>query len=180
MSEFTGLLNHIRARFDAEGVRFVVGGSFALAALGHPRATADIDLMVLTRAADLAPIHRALMSPRLTLINDVTFSDEGTGLLLDVIPVLDEAQRAAFDRATEVPFEGTSGVRVLSAEGLALMLLREATIGDAGRRDRRMLDLETIASNHTLDWGFLTSWVRKMGYHEAYALWKHSTKPKLA
>lgn len=180
MSEFTGLLSHIRARFDAEGVRFVVGGSFALAALGHPRATADIDLMVLTRGADLAPIHRALTSPRLTPINEVTFSDEGTGLLLDVIPVLDEAQRAAFDRATEVPLEGTGGIRVLSADGLALMLLREATIGETGRRDQRMLDLETIASNHALDWGFLTSWVRKMGYEGAYAAWKHPSKPELA
>lgn len=85
MSSLAGLLNHLRARLEAEGVPFVIGGAFALAAHGHPRFTDDLDVMVLTQ--DLAPVHRALGPPRFEFINEVTFRDAETGLLVDIIPV---------------------------------------------------------------------------------------------
>lgn len=172
MKEFTGLLNHLRASFEREHVGLVVGGSFALAALGHPRATADIDLMVLTNGADLAPVHRALADARYSSRNDVTFEDEVTGLFLDILPVVDDAQQEAFRRARPVPIHGAKGIRVLTADGLALMLLREATLGDPGKRRQRLADLDTLARIAKLDDAFLAEWSRRMGYARALSEWK--------
>ena len=107
MSGLTGLLNHLRSRLDAEGVPFVIGGAFALAARGHPRFTAGLDVMVLV--SDLEPIHRALGPPRFQLLNEVTLQDAETGLLVDVIPVKDDAQRAVFDQASLTPIHGAAG-----------------------------------------------------------------------
>ena len=103
MSELTGLLNHLRARFEAEHVPFAIGGSFALAANGFPRQTDDLDVMVLV--SDLMPVQRALAPPRFERIKEVTFRDVETSLLIDVIPVEDDAQRAAFEAATRGPLE---------------------------------------------------------------------------
>lgn len=172
MTEFTGLLNNLRAAFEREGVAFVVGGSFALAALGHPRATADIDLMVLLRGDDLGPVHRALGDRRFSMRNEVTFEDDVTGLFLDILPVVDGAQKEAFERARTVPIHGSTRIRVLSADGLALMLLREATIGDKSRRRQRLADLDALARVAKLDEAFLAEWARRMGYTKALADWR--------
>lgn len=172
MKEFTGLLNHLRASFDRENVGFVVGGSFALAALGHPRATSDIDLMILTHAGELAPVHRALADPRYAMKNEVTFEDEKTGLFLDILPVVDDAQKEAFRRASAMAIYGAKGIRVLTADGLALMLLREATQGDPGKRRQRLADLDTLARIAKLDEAFLAEWSRRMGYVKALSDWK--------
>jgi hypothetical protein len=172
-----GLLNHLRSRLDAEGVPFVIGGAFALAARGHPRFTDDIDVMVLTR--DLAPVHRAFAGHRLSMVNEVTFRDDETGLLVDVIPVEDEAQRRVFEDATPTEVEGAKPARVLTAEGLAVMLLREATHGDPARRPLRLRDVELLATSGTLDWGYVVAWTRRMGYEDAYRELRAPGKPNL-
>lgn len=177
MTSLRGLLNHLRARFEAEGVPFAIGGSLALAAGGHPRYTDDIDVMVL--APDLAPVHRALAPPRFEFVNEVTFRDVETGYTLDIYPVQDDAQRAAFDAATVVPLEGAHGVRVLTPEGACVMLLREATLGSAKQRPLRLRDVELLASEGKLDWEFVRSWARRMGYGEAYAELRAEGKPPL-
>lgn len=172
MTELTGLLNNLHASFERESVAFAVGGSFALAALGHPRATADIDLMVLVRGGDLGPVHRALSDPRYSMKNEVTFQDDATGLFLDILPVVDQAQEEAFERARAIPIHGATRIKVLSADGLALMLLREATIGDRTKRRQRLADLDTLARIAKLDEAFLAEWARRMGYTKAFADWK--------
>lgn len=177
MSTLGGLLNHLRARLEGTGIPFVVGGAFALAARGFPRFTDDVDIMVLTK--DPTPVQRALGPPRFEMINEVTFRDNETGLWIDVIPVLDEAQRAVFDDALVTPLHGASGIRVLTAEGLAVMLLREATGGDARMRATRLRDIEVMAADGKLDWQRITPWVRRMGYAQAYEDVRAEGKPPL-
>lgn len=70
LTGFAALLNRLRPRLEGEGVPFVIGGSFALAARGHPRFTDDVDVMVL--ASDLAPVHRALKHGKFEYLNEVT------------------------------------------------------------------------------------------------------------
>lgn len=166
MSELAGLLNNLRARFEAEGVPFAVGGAFALAARARPRQTDDLDIMVV--ADDLAPVHRALKPDRYTMVNEVTFRDARTGLHLDLFPVEDEAQRFAFEGARREDLEGASGIPVLDADGLAVMLLREATEGDPERRPLRLRDVELLAIEADLDWETVSGWARRMGYEDAY------------
>lgn len=177
MSEFAGLLNNLRARFDGEGVPFAIGGAFALAARARPRQTDDLDIMVL--ADDLAPVHRALEGDRFRFVNEVTFQDAETGLYLDIFPVEDEAQRFAFDRAVPEDVEGAHRVPVLDAEGLAVMLLREATEGDPEMRPLRLRDVELLAIEADLDWEEVRGWASKMGYEDAYDDVEADGKPPL-
>lgn len=46
--------------FDALGIRYVVGGSFASSIYGVPRATQDVDLVADVRLAHADPITKAL------------------------------------------------------------------------------------------------------------------------
>lgn len=164
-SDVGGLLDDLGTRLDRGGIPFAIGGAFALAAHGHPRFTSGLDLMVLTD--ELSRVHQALQGGRYTLVNEVTFRDARTGLAIDILPVEDEAQRAVFDDASRVSLYGADRVRVISADGLALMLLREATEGDPDRRSERLRDVETLARKRDLDWDFLERWSEKMGYEEA-------------
>ena len=110
-------------------------------------------------------------------INEVTFRDVATGLTIDVIPVEDDAQRWAFANATPEVVQGARPVRILTAEGLALMLLREATLGDARRRPLRLRDIETLAVNDDVDLGAVAPWVKRMGYEEAWRALQVEGKP---
>jgi hypothetical protein len=175
MTALGALLNRLRSRLDGEGVPFVVGGSFALAARGHPRYTDDIDIMVLS--PDLAPVHRAFHRDEFETVNEVTFRDVATGLTVDVIPVEDDAQRWAFSTATPETIQGARAVRVLTAEGLALMLLREATRGDPRRRPLRLRDIETLAVNEDVDLREIAPWVKRMGYEQAWRALDVKGKP---
>ncbi|MFA5862386.1 MAG: hypothetical protein WDA16_11900 [Candidatus Thermoplasmatota archaeon] len=156
----------LRTSLDSAHASFVIGGSFALAARGVPRFTRDIDVMVMV--PDLAPIHRAFAARRFEWINEVTFRDDDSGLLIDVIPVEDAAQRHAFDTATVAELQDGVEVRVLSPEGCCIMLLREATLGDPARRPLRLRDIEALALVAPLDWKPIRDWSQRMGYAAAF------------
>jgi hypothetical protein len=176
MTRFRAMVALLRAQFDSERVPFVVGGSFALAARGVPRLTQDIDLMVMV--PDLAPVHRAMSAGRFEWINEVTFRDEKTGLLIDIIPVEDAAQRHAFDAATLTRLEGGAELRVLTAEGCCVMLLREATRGDPKRWPLRLRDIEALALVTPLGWDEIRDWAKRMGYAQAYRDLRVEGKPE--
>lgn len=165
MSEFTNLLNNLRSRFEDAGVPFAIGDAFALAAHGHPRFTRHLDVRVLSKA--LEPVHRALVGDRYSMFNEVTFQDAVSGLEIDIFPVEDEAQREAFDTAERIELYGAAPVRVLTPDGLALMLLREATEGDTDRRTERLRDIEILERKRGLDWAYLRAWSERTGYEAA-------------
>lgn len=177
MSAFRALVARLRAGLHEAAVPFVVGGSFALAARGVPRFTRDIDVMVFV--PDLAPLHRAMIGKRFEWVNEVTFRDDESGLLVDLIPVEDEAQRHAFETATLAPLADGVEVRVLSAEGCCIMLLREATHGDPKRRPLRLRDIEALALATRLEWGEIKGWASRMGYTKAYEDLMTEGKPRL-
>lgn len=177
MSEFSALLNRLRSRLDAAGLPFVIGGSFALATRGLPRYTEDIDIMVL--APRLEPVHRALAGDPFEVVSEAIFRDIATGLAIDVFIVKDEDQRWAFRTATPERIQGAEEVRVLTAEGLAVMLLREATTGDPRKRPLRLRDVEWMATSDTVDLAAVAPWAKKMGYEKAYADLAIPRKPAL-
>lgn len=167
----------MKTRLRDKGVPFVIGGAFALAAHGHPRFTDDLDVMVLTRS--LEPVHQALDPRHYERINEVTFRDIATGLYIDIFPVEDEAQREVFETAGKTELHGARGLRVLTPEGLVLMLLREATQGDPDKTPLRLRDIELLARTHALDWAYLAEWATKMGYEAAYEDLSVPDKPPL-
>ncbi len=118
--------------------------------------------MVLTK--QLEPVHRALVGEGYEMINEVTFRHTATGLFIDLVPVTDEDQRAVFDRAEPTRIQGSMLVDVLTPEGLALMVLREAHRGDPGQRPLRLRDIELLAREPGLDREVLETWAKRMGY----------------
>lgn len=167
MTSFRGLIARLRSCLHEAAVPFVIGGSFALAARGVARFTQDIDVMVFV--PDLSPLHRALAGAGFEWINEVTFRDPESGFLVDLIPVEDPAQRHVFEAATLTPIAEGIDVRVLTAEGCCIMLLREATLGDPKRRPLRLRDIEALALVTALDWGHIRTWADRMGCAKAYA-----------
>lgn len=176
MSSFRAVIARLRTSLHEAAVPFVVGGSFALAARGVPRFTQDIDVMVFV--PDLAPLHRAMIAKRFEWVNEVTFRDTDSGLLIDLIPVEDEAQRHVFEAATLTPLAEGIEVRVLTPEGCCIMLLREATHGDPKRRPLRLRDIEALALVTPLDWREIQTWATRMGYEKAYADLAAEGKPR--
>lgn len=93
--------------------------------------------------------------------------DEETQLLVELLPVRDDAQVHAFRAARQTPLHGASGIHVLTTEGIVLMLLRQATI----ERLANLLpiaDIENLAARTAMDWDEVARWAAKMGYGEAY------------
>jgi hypothetical protein len=173
--ELSDLVSHLRERLEHHGVPFVIGGSFALAAHGNPRFTYNLDVMVQT---DLSRVQDALDDPRYEQMNGVSYRETSTDLLVDVHPVRDQAQRWAADEAVLVEAFGDE-VRVLTAEGLAVMLLREATEGEPEVAPLRLRDLELLARHPGLDWEPVQRWARQAGYEQAYEAIDAGDKPEL-
>lgn len=177
--EFRGLLNSLRGRLDGEHVPFAIGGSFATAARGFVRGTKDIDVMLLLPDdAALGRVHRALLAPptRFEWMNEVTFRDGETLLMVELLPVVDEAQQFAFRHAELTPLQGAAGIRVLTIEGIILMLLRQATM-EGLKNLQRIADVENLAVRAPVDWKPVHDWARRMGYAQAYGQVRAPGKP---
>lgn len=173
--ELTDVTEDLERRFEQAGVPVVVGGAFALAALGTPRFTYNLDLMVRT---GLDHAGAALEDPRYERIDAVTYRETTTDLYLDLHPVEDAAQRWAADHAETTDVLGAE-LDVLSAEGLALMLLREATQGDPEARSLRLRDVELLARQPGVEWDAIEGAIRQGGYEEAYREVDAPDKPDL-
>lgn len=173
--ELTDVTQDLEQRFEETGVPFVVGGAFALAALGTPRFTYNLDLMVST---GLDHATAALDDPRYERIDPVTYRETTTDLYVDLHPVEDAAQRWAVDHAETTDVLGAQ-LQVLSAEGLALMLLREATVGDPQARPLRLRDVELLARQPGVEWRAILDAIRQGGFEEAYREVDAPDKPTL-
>lgn len=164
MKELQDVLEALADPLDAHGIPFAVGGAFALAAHGTPRFTYNLDVMV---AADLDRVHAALADPGLERLSAVSYRETTTDLLVDLHPVREAAQRWAFEGAESIEVAGRE-VAVLSPEGLAVMLLREAAGDEEDVRPLRLRDVELLSRRPGLEWPAVLEQVRRFGYERAY------------
>ncbi len=119
----------LAAQMEAAGVPYALCGGLAVAAHGAPRATKDIDLLVLpkdlerAKAAALASGFKFAALPRRfrdgMQLQRVTKIDGGSHLVLDLI-VADEPLREVFDSRLRVPLAGTT-LWVVSRDALVRM-----------------------------------------------------------
>ncbi len=111
-SDFSDLLN----LFNANNVRYLVIGGYAVIQYGEPRFTKDLDLWIGTDAANAGAVFRALQSfgAPLTGLTEADFSEEGYFYQMGVPPVrvdiLMGIPGGDFDQAwqerNEVDFDG--------------------------------------------------------------------------
>lgn len=175
LQEIQDVVDELADRLETQGVPFVIGGAFALAVHGTPRFTYNLDVMVMT---GLGRAQAALADPRYEELSPVSFREATTDLLLDLHPVRDEAQRWAAQQAEAVELLDRE-VNVLTPEGLAVMLLREATQGEDDVRPLRLRDVELLARQPGLDWDEVAHRAERFGYAEAYGEIDAPDKPTL-
>lgn len=175
LEELQDVVDELADRFEMRGVPFVIGGAFALAIHGNPRFTYNLDVMVL---ADVQRARSALQDPRYEELSPVSYRETTTDLMLDLHPVRDEAQRWAAQAAETVELLDRE-VSVLTPEGLAVMLLREATQGEESVAPLRFRDVELLARQPGLDWDTVAEKAQRFGYEEAYGEVAADGKPGL-
>lgn len=175
LHEITDVMDELAEGLEMQGVPYVIGGAFALAIHGTPRFTYNLDVMIL---ADLGRARSALSDPRWEEMSPVSFREATTDLLIDLHPVRDEAQRWAAEQAETVELLDRE-IQVLTPEGLAVMLLREATEGEADVRPLRLRDVELLARQPGLDWDEVARQAERFGYEEAHGDVDGPGKPEL-
>lgn len=168
----------VSRRLDAQGIRHVVGGSFASSAWGEMRFTNDADIAVMVEAPEapallaafpppyhltLSQIEEALGEPGLYRMANAIQMDEAFGIDLFLVRA-DAYNLAEFSRARRV--ETAEGVFVPFAapEDIVLQKLRWY---EAGNRvsDRQWNDIVRVleCQRPDLDYAYLGRWAHELG-----------------
>lgn len=145
-SDFSDLLN----LFNANGVRYLVIGGYAVIQYGEPRFTKDLDLWISTDAANAAAVFRSLKSfgAPLSGLTEADFSEEGYFYQMGVPPlrvdILMGIPGGDFERAwqerNEVNFSGLL-VPFISKQDL-IMIKR------ASGRPQDLIDADQLAEEN--------------------------------
>jgi hypothetical protein len=156
--DFRRVVGSILTALGQENVRYAAIGGFALGAIGIPRATADLDLLV--HHADLERLDEALQQlgyTRRVHLEDVsqyTHPDTELGTL-DLVHARRKYALAMLQRATLYPiFDGSRTVRAVQPEDLVGLKV-QAMVNDPARQAQETADIETLASLYGTrwDWG---------------------------
>ena len=138
-------LKKLLAALDKEGADYLLIGGYALIALGYPRATVDIDLIVPARREAAEPIRRALLVLADRSARELVpqWFEEGEGIRVADEIVVDLVFRTCGETFESLrPFETIVDldgvpVRTLNLEGL---LRTKQSDRERDASDRRILE----------------------------------------
>jgi hypothetical protein len=168
-----GLVEHLATLCGAlETTRtpYALAGGLAYSALVEPRATMDIDVLVLLESGnirgitaeieksyDSVVVHREPMLFNRTRIWRMVCVSAGIEFIIDFILADSEFQQQAVRRAKSVEYAGAR-ISILTIEDLVLM----KTIAS---RPQDISDLENIKllMNDSVDWKYVDSWEKELG-----------------
>ncbi len=160
-------LGRLSSAFREAGVRHALAGGLAVAVWAQPRATADIDVVLVAEppAVELArtacerlgllQTKRAIASiKRLRLLRMLVPPGEGPEPIgLDLLLVDPELERDVLRRAVAVPMGGYS-VPVVTAEDLVLLKLLRLS-------DQDRVDIRAVSQSRKLDRRYLDRQARR-------------------
>lgn len=172
------IVAQVSQRLTAQGIRHVVGGSFASSVWGEMRTTNDVDIAVMVEAPDADKLLAAFPEPdRLTLaqidaalaeggpyrMTNAIHMDEALGIDLFLVRQ-DPHNLAEFARAR--PVEAVTGVFVPFAapEDIVLQKLRWHEVSHRVS-DRQWNDVVRVLEfrRHGIDYAYLHHWARELG-----------------
>jgi hypothetical protein len=169
--DFELVLKTLLAEFHREQIRYAVIGGFALAVLGVPRQTMDLDFLV--HRDDLAKLDARLA----TLGYKPVFQTENVSQYrhdkdlwgaLDFVHAFREVSLAMLQRAKEYPlFGATPSIKVVEAEDV-IGLKVQAMCNDATRTAQERADIERLMKHHgkRLDWERISEYYALFGLSE--------------
>jgi Uncharacterised nucleotidyltransferase len=148
--DFRAAFEAVTQAMRAEGVDFALIGGFALAALGCPRATGDIDFLIAGEHADrLARIMQRLGYAELHRSGDAAnyaASDIRLGRV-DVLYARRQYSRAMLARACPYAVLGETEIKVVEAEDLIGLKVQSST-NNPKRRPLDLSDIEQLLATH--------------------------------
>lgn len=166
------LLTRLIAALSAAGIPYMLTGSYASALHSVPRATRDIDIIILPNREQLTQFLGSLpVSSYHVDLDDALDSlrrrsqfnviDYTTGWKVDfIIPPFDEFNMEEFERRRTLDFEGMS-LTVISPEDIVIAKLRWAK---AGESELQLRDVAAVLSSQgtNLDVAHIERWVRRL------------------
>jgi len=173
--DFDRLLRSLVIALEKGGVDYAVIGGFALGVLGAPRATADLDLLVLRE--NLEAIHDTLTHlgyERVVVTENVSHYQhpDVTWGSVDLLHAFRSHSIAMLRRARGYSVYGGSAViRVLEPEDI-IGLKVQAVANDPGRRTQDWADIESLLAARAPD----LDWARLREYFALFGLAKELTE----
>ena len=161
------------------GLPYCVTGSVAASVYGEPRLTADIDLVLVMRPADIAALRTAFpdaeyyVPPDETLRAELARQSGGMFNLIhhashfkaDIYLAGDDAlHRFALERRRRIDLEG-SGAWIAPPE---YVILRKLEWLREGGSDKHARDIRFILAETPVDWAFLRAEVDRLGLREQW------------
>lgn len=169
--EFKLVIEKILAEFEKANVRYALMGGFALGALGIPRATVDIDFLVLRDDMERVSGIMALLGYRCVYktenVSQYTSSEKIFGEV-DFLHAFREASVGMLDRAEEKQMFGEElTIKVVRPEDL-IGLKVQAMANDETRRATDMADIEALMAHYgtKLDWPLIEEYFSIFGMNE--------------
>jgi hypothetical protein len=170
-SDLAETLSSLLAEFDRNNVQYALAGGWAFSALVEPRATTDIDLLILLDSPSQETIH-SLVSSVFTsaIVHPTPMKLKGVSIwrcaglrdkqevVVDFLLADSAFLRSALVRRQRIAFGGQQ-VSLLTLEDLMLMKMIAGRLQDQA-------DLEKIEARKTqlqIDWAYLDQWKAALG-----------------
>jgi len=172
------LFEKLRAALDGAGIPYFVTGSFVSSALGVPRSTNDIDVIIAPTAEQLEALLRAFSFPAfysdredaldaLERRSQFNVIDNATLWKVDFIVSKDTAfDRARFERRRITEISGVN-VYAATAEDIVIAKLVWSKLGESQRQIDDAAGVIRIQAGK-LDLAYIQSWVDALGISEQW------------
>jgi hypothetical protein len=168
-SDLAYILTELLIEFDRRNVQYALAGGWAFSALVEPRATTDIDILILLDPPSRETIqslvssiftstiiHPAPMKLKGISIWRCAGIRDGGEIVLDLLLADSDFLRSALSRKRRISFRGQI-VSILTLEDLMLMKMSAGRLQDKA-------DLERIAmAGLTVDWEYVEQWKHRLG-----------------
>lgn len=164
-------LSSLLAEFNRRRLQYALAGGWAFSALVEPRATTDIDLLILVEKPSRERLHALMLSvfesavvhPAPMVFHGISIWRTvgirgGQEVVVDVLLANSEFLLEALKRRRLVPF-GDLEIPILTLEDLILLKMLAGRLQDQA-------DLERIRARQEelhVDWGYVESWKPKLG-----------------
>lgn len=169
--EFKLVIEKLLAEFEKAKVRYALMGGFALGALGIPRATVDIDFLVLRDDMERVSRIMADMGYRCVYesenISQYASSEKIFGEV-DFLHAFREASMGMLERAEEKKIFGEElTIKVVKPEDL-IGLKVQAMANDESRKAVDLADIESLMAHYgaKLDWPLIEDYFSIFGMSE--------------
>lgn len=179
--DFKTVINSLLKNFKKEDVRYAFIGAFAMGALGMPRATVDLDILV--HLEDLPKADRIMTSLGYNCVHKTENVSQYVSPLkifgeVDFLHAFRDISVRMLARAVEKEiFGGEYEIKVLLPEDI-LGLKLQAAVNDPERATREYADIESLVEYHksALDWPLVEEYFNLFNLKEKLAELKERFK----